>query len=55
MPIHEEVPVSGNPREYEWADLYVTGIYTNDIISSLGGSNNNEDDCLKFENNSQRK
>ena len=55
MPIHEEDYESGTPREDEWADLYVTGRSTNDIIAILGGYKNNEDDCLKFDNNSQRK
>ena len=55
MPIHEEDPESGTPREDEWADLNFTGRSTNDIIARHLGSKNNEDDCLKFDNNSQRK
>ena len=43
------------PREYEWSDLYVTERIKDDIITSLGGYNDYEDDYLKFDNESQRK
>ena len=43
------------PREYEWSELYVTERTKDDIITSLGGYNDYEDDYLKFDNEYQRR
>ena len=54
-PIYEKEYETNPPKEYKWSDLYFTGISTDEIINSLGGCNDNEDDYLKFDNESQKK